>query len=55
MTRREAVARLTRRWNEQCEMFPTMRHDIPLRRYISANLAIVTRHELLTEYGKEDV
>lgn len=48
--RETAVRRLTARWNEQAERFPTMRAETPLDTYIKANLALVMRDNLLASY-----
>lgn len=48
----EAIARLTARWNEQCERWPLMRRDIPLALYLQRNVALVMRRGLLASYGE---
>lgn len=45
-----AKRRLTNRWHEQCERFPTMRNEITLERYVQVNLAYVMRYGLLSSY-----
>ena len=52
LDREAAIRRLTARWNEQCERFPTLRNDFPLERYLSANAAHVMRYDLLASYDK---
>lgn len=52
LDRETAVRRLTNRWLEQCELFPLMREDIPLKRWIAVNIAFCRRHELLKEYDR---
>lgn len=37
-TRTEAIAFLTQRWHKQAEQFPLMRDDVPLAKYIAANI-----------------
>jgi hypothetical protein len=39
--RQTAIRRLTNRWIEQCEFYPTMRDAIPLKVYLRANLPFV--------------
>lgn len=36
-----AVRRLTNRWHEQCERWPTLRERIPLALYIQRNIQAV--------------
>lgn len=52
-----ARRRLTNRWHEQVRLFPTMREDVPLRLYVSANLRSVMASprglEALLEYDGE--
>lgn len=51
ISRKEAVARLTARWKEQCEKFPLMRREIPLKLYIRVNLSKVQRGDMLKDYA----
>lgn len=46
MTKREAIRRLTNRWNEQVEKYPLMRDDIPLALYLRRNLPHVLNSPL---------
>jgi hypothetical protein len=50
-SRAVAAARLTQRWNEQCDMLPLMRADIPLDLYIRRNVAGVMARDGLRAYG----
>ena len=50
--RETAVRRLTNRYNEQCERFPTMQNDISLELWLSRNLAYVQKGDLLKQYEK---
>ena len=50
--RATATQRLTKRWREQCELFPLMRDSIPLEIYIRANVAHVMKNNLLQTYDK---
>ncbi len=43
MTRTQAIAYCYRRWTEQCELFPTMRKDIPWKLYLARNIAVTMR------------
>ena len=56
LDRATATRRLTNRWLEQVEMFPSMREDVPLKKYIRANLPSVLRSwrgiEALIEYNE---
>lgn len=52
ITRKEAIKRLTNRWHEQCELFPTMRERIPLALYIRANVATVMRNGYGADYAQ---
>lgn len=45
-----AERRLTARWQECCEQNPTFANDIPLVRYVAANINHVMRHALLASY-----
>jgi hypothetical protein len=47
-----AVRRLTNRWREQCELYPTMREEIPLALYVRRNLPGVMRDGLLADYDR---
>jgi hypothetical protein len=37
-TKAEARVFLIARWHEECERYPLMREQIPLARYVAANL-----------------
>ena len=50
ISRDEAERRLTARWHEQCTLFPTMRDDIPLKRYLEVNAPIVMIFDQLQDY-----
>ncbi len=52
LTRLEAIRRLTRRYQEQCERFPLMTRDISLELYIASNVAIVMKRDLLASYSR---
>ena len=41
LDKQTATRRLTNRWLEQVECFPTMRKDVPLKKYLSANLPFI--------------
>ncbi len=41
ISRQEAIKRLTRRYEEQCEQCPRMRTDVPLALYIKRNIRAV--------------
>jgi hypothetical protein len=49
----EAIRRLTNRWEEQVELYPAMRHEIPLDLYIRRNLAVVMKCGQLADYARE--
>jgi hypothetical protein len=49
--RQTAERRLTARYNEQCERFALTR-EIPLARYLAANLDCVMRGDLLQSYDR---
>lgn len=51
LTRLEAIRRLTRRYQEQCERFPLMPRDISLDLYVASNVGIVMKRELLASYA----
>lgn len=51
INRTEAIARLAARYNEQCERWPLMRHDIPLNLYLQRNVANVMRGGLFATYS----
>ena len=51
ISKQEATKRLTRRWQEQALLFPTLRQDVPLSLYLRVNRPHVMRHGLLTAYG----
>jgi hypothetical protein len=48
--RATAVRRLTNRWHEQAELYPTMRKDIPLELYIRRNVRHVMKNDSLADY-----
>lgn len=50
--RKTATRRLTRRWEEERERWPVMRNEIPLAKYLSANIRHVMREGLLASYEK---
>jgi hypothetical protein len=53
MSKAEAIRRLTARFNEQVELFPSMmRTEIALAFYISSNIDTVRRNNLLAEHAK---
>ena len=54
ISKQAAIARLTRRWNEEIRNWPLMAKQIPLSRYIAVNLAIVQRKGLLAMYQNSD-
>jgi len=41
LTRQEAIARLTKRYNEQAELTPRLRDFVPLELYIKRNIRAV--------------
>ena len=54
ITIQEATARLAKRYSEQVEKYPLMRHDVPLELYIKRNPPHVLSSELenpLFEYS----
>jgi hypothetical protein len=44
MTKAEAIAFLTQRYEQQCLSFPTMRNDISLALYLGRNTAVLLRN-----------
>lgn len=48
--RATARRRLAARYADQCERFPSMRQNLPLRLYLARNLAAVMRRGLLASY-----
>ncbi len=52
LSRAEAVARLTARWNEQAEKFPRLITDVPLHLYIRRNIRAVRVFGTLQDYAK---
>ena len=51
ITKQEAIARLTRRWEEQAEKFPTMRRETPLEMYLAMNWRRVASNGMLAPYA----
>jgi hypothetical protein len=51
ITKTEAIARLTRRWEEQAEKFPTMRNETPLEMYLAMNWRRVAANGMLAPYA----
>jgi hypothetical protein len=52
ITREEAVARLTARYEEQCLLTPLLRDDVPLKTYIAANVERVQANGMLAKYAE---
>ena len=50
--RQTAVRRLTNRYREQSDLFPTMRDSVPLALYIRRNVGHVMREGLLESYNQ---
>ncbi len=48
--RQTAIRRLTNRWHEQAEKFPTMRQDTPLDMYVAMNYRTVMADDMLKDY-----
>jgi hypothetical protein len=49
--RATAKRRLTNRWLEQTELYPTMRQTIPLALYIRQNIGHVMKNDSLLDYN----
>jgi len=52
IARKIAQARLEARWREQAELFPTMRQELPIERFVAVNIEYVMRHDVLQKYDR---
>lgn len=51
LTRKEAITRLTKRYEEQAQLTPRIRIDVPLALYIKRNLRAVRVFGSLEDYA----
>ena len=53
ITKAEAIARLTRRWEEQAALSYPWRMDTPLEMYLAMNWRVVAANGMMTAYASE--
>ena len=50
ISRALAETRLRKRWKQQVDIYPAMKNEIPLDRYVAANWRHVSENGLLADY-----